>query len=105
MKAQELNLTSTYGLSVHPKGSHCQIAMWNTFFMPTTKIQALRFFKATKNWVDSQIIHSQLAANEVEKFMSKHGYEANFKLTKSKTMCRLVNFEDFKSAIKKEFNI
>ncbi|HOR57752.1 MAG TPA: hypothetical protein PLV82_03730 [bacterium] len=105
MKAQELNLTGSYGLTVYPSGSHCSVAMWNSFFMPNTKTQVLRFFKATDGWINSQVIYSQGQANEVDAFMLKHGYEANFKFTKSKTMCRLVNFEDFKNAVRKEFNL
>jgi hypothetical protein len=43
MNAQQTNLTGNWGLTQYKHGSHCSIAMWNTFFMPQTKAQAIKW--------------------------------------------------------------
>ena len=101
----QTNLTGTWGLTHHKSGSHCSIAMWNTFFMPTTKAQAIKWLGYVSTWETSQVLMSQGQVNEVASFMLQFSKEANFKFTKSKSMVRLANFQEFIFCVKQKFAI
>ena len=105
MKSTETNLTGNWGLTQHKAGSHCTIAMWNSFFMPTTKAQAVKWICYVNTWENSEVLASQGEVDEVASFMAKFSKEANFKYTKSKKMVRLENFQDFIFCVKQKFNI
>lgn len=105
MTNQETNLPITFGLTVHKPGSHCSIAMWNSFFKPVTKAQAVKWLSYVNTWVESQVLMSQVEVNEVSAYMSTYGFTAKFKYTKSKTMVRLANFQEFITCVKTEFAI
>lgn len=105
MTSSQTNLTSHFGLTIHKPGSHCSIAMWNSFFMPSSKAQAKKWIGYVGDWDRSQVIGSQLQVCQIEEFMAKHGVVADFKYTKSKSFVRLANFQDFINCVKKEFQI
>ncbi len=101
----ETNLTGTWSLFQHKAGSYCSIAMWNSFFMPQTKAQAKKWLGYVSEWETSQPLLSQGQVDEVASFMLEYSIEANFRHTKSKSMVRLVNFQDFINCVKKKFAI
>ena len=102
MKAQELKLEKkgyTMSVNTYPARSHYKSLMTMGKVLPSTKAQA-KFFLSygvcmdVLNFDDVQIIESLL---------NKHGFEGDYKFTKSKSWVRLQNNNDLHEAIKKEF--
>jgi hypothetical protein len=104
MKATELNLENVnYNMSCNTVkcGQHYKFTMRLGRMFPTTKAQAVYF-------ASQGICLGALNANDVdmiEKLMNKHGFEGDYKYTKSKVWVRLKNNDDLIKAIKLEFNI
>lgn len=102
MKASELNLTKdgyNFSCNICPAGGHYKMAMLMGNIFPTTKAQAKHFVGKRHhmdvlNYEDVQLIESLL---------NKHGFEGNYKYTKSKTWVRLINTTDLHDALKKEY--
>ena len=105
MKYTETKLSGNWGLFQHKAGSHCSVAMWNTFFKATTKAHAKKWLGYVSEWDKSQVLISQGEVDEVANYMLEYNFEANFIYTKSKTMVRLSNFQDFIICVKAEFGI
>lgn len=100
MKNSELELETvnyTMSANIHAAKSHYKFVMRLGRAFPSTKEQAKYFLSSgafmnmdVLNWLDVQII---------EKLLTKHGFEGDYKYTKSKTWVRIVNTEDLKAAI------
>lgn len=99
MKANEILQvigSSTECLSECQKGAHVGLIATIGRLYPTTHAQAKRFRTFD--------VLSGVDVAKIESLLNKHGFCGNYKLTKSKTWCRLQNIDDFKSALRKEYN-
>jgi len=92
----------TTGLhKVAPRG-HYSFYTGRVNFMPQTKTQAKAHVHAiNKLGYDNLLMVGQWI--ELEQFLNKHGFQGDYKLTKSHTMCRLQNIKEYVAAIKLEF--
>lgn len=99
MKASELNLKKdgyNFNCNSYPKGAHISLLLNIGRCFPSCKSQAVKWSNFdVLNFEDVQL---------VEAFLNKHGFFGEYKLTKSGTWVRLVNQDDFKKALKKEYN-
>jgi hypothetical protein len=99
MKAQEIKLQKTgynFNANCFPRGSHVSLLLSIGRCFPTCKSQAIKWQSFdVLNYEDVQII---------ENLLNKHGFIGNYKETKSGNWVRLVNQNDFKLALKKEYN-
>ena len=104
MKAHELNLKKDgyfFSCNPQPAKSHYKFTMRIGRCFPSTKAQA-------KYFVSQGICLDVLNFEDVEKvesILNKHGFEGDYKYTKSKTWVRLQNFTDLHKALKKEFSV
>jgi len=104
MKTKDINLKKdnfNFSCKSFPAKSHYKFIMTLGRAFPITKAQA-RYF------VSENISLDVLNADDVEKvefMLNKHGFEGNYKWTKSKTWVRLVNQSDLHESFKKEFNL
>ena len=104
MTATEINLKKDgyyFNCNTYPARSHYKFIMRLGRVFPTTKAQA-RYFIA------KGIVLDVLNGDDVEKvetMLNKHGFEGNYKFTKSKTWVRLQNTNDLYQALKKEFEL
>ena len=82
-------------------GQHYKCLMRLGRIFPSTRAQA-NFF------VSEGVLLDVLNGDDVEKvesLLNKHGFEGNYKSTKSKIWGRLQNHKDLQKALKLEFNI
>lgn len=86
------------------KGKHYGWAVGKIKFIPQTIQQAKAQVKTIKNGGYDDLLMVG-AFNSVERFMNENGFEGSYSLTKSKTMCRLENVQDYVLAIKKAFEL
>jgi hypothetical protein len=104
MQIQELKLDKlnfNFNLNTYPKGSHVKLLIILGRCFPQTKEQAKYFIKKgakldVLNYKDVQ---------DLEAFLNKQNFKGQYKYTKSLTWVRLINQNDFISALKKEHNI
>ena len=102
MKASELNLKKdgyNFNCNERKSGSHYKLIMRLGRCLPSTQAQ-VRYF------ISEGISLDVLNGDDVEKveaMLTKHGFEGNYKLTKSKTWVRLQNNSDLHKALKLEF--
>lgn len=72
--------------------------------MPTTKAQAIKQISHINNvGYDDLLMVGEYRS--VENFLNEFGFEGKYVLTKSQTMCRLENVNDYVAALKKKFDI
>jgi hypothetical protein len=104
MKTSELNLKTDgylFNTNEAPARSHYKFLMSIGRRFPSTKEQA-------KYFVKNQIVFDVLnmdSAIKIDTLMKKHGFEGDFKYTKSQTSVRLQNHNDFYTTLKLEFNL
>lgn len=94
----KVSFTSLY---VPKEREHIEVLIRLGRIFPKTKAQAKRVYQ---NSVCLEVLYNYDAETLIEPLFKKHGMEGNYKLTKSKRFCRLVNFEDFKKALRLEYN-
>lgn len=103
MKASELNLKKdgyNFNCNTYKAGSHYKFIMRLGRCFPSTQAQA-------KYFISEGICLDVLNGDDVEKveaILNKHGFEGDYKFTKSKTWVRLQNNSDLHKALKLEFN-
>ena len=97
------NNTFNSPLLTFKSGEHYSDFLGKITFMPTTVAQAKAQVKKIKNGYDNLLMCGEW--NLIELFLNKHGFNGQYNLTKSRTMCRLANVNDLVSAIKKEFQL
>jgi len=81
------------------KGEHYSYRLEIGRLFPTTKTQAKAFVKGEYGL-------DMLGIGDVEKIealLQKHGFQGKFKYTKSKRWVWLLNINDFRTALKKEY--
>ena len=102
MKALELTIEKqgfTMSANVYPANSHINLLITLGRIFPTTAAQAKKFISNT-NSMDF------LNADDVEiieNLLNKHGFQGDYKTTKSGAWVILNNINDLKSALKKEY--
>lgn len=85
-----------FNANCYPKGSHISLLLRLGRCFPTCKSQAIKYTHLdVLNYEDVQLVESML---------NKHGFIGDYKHTKSGTWVRLINQDDFKKALKKEYN-
>jgi hypothetical protein len=90
-------------IKVAPRG-HYAFFTGHVNFMPQSKAQAKAHINAINNLgFDNLLMVGQW--HDLEQFLNKHGFQGDYNLTKSRTMCRLQNTTDYVTAIKMEFAI
>ena len=103
MKASELNLKKKgYNFNCNTKKAGCHYKFLMRFgrCFPYTQAQA-------KYFISEGICLDVLNADDVElveAILNKHGFEGDYKFTKSKIWVRLQNNNDLHTALKLEFN-
>ena len=103
MKASELNLKKdgyNFNCNTYKAGSHYKFIMRLGRCFPSTQAQA-------KYFISEGICLGVLNGDDVEKveaILAKHGFEGDYKFTKSKNWVRLQNNSDLQKALKLEFN-
>ena len=103
MKSSELNLKKdgyNFNCNTQKAGSHYKFIMRLGRCFPSTRAQA-------KYFISEGICLDVLNKDDVEKveaLLNKHGFEGDYKLTKSKTWVRLQNNSVLHKALKLEFN-
>lgn len=104
MKVTEIKLKK-WGFNIscttYSAGQHYKFSMRSGSVFPSTKAQA-------KYFVSEKICLSMLNGDDVEKvekMLNKHGFEGDYKLTKSKEWARLQNPSDLHAALKKEYSL
>ncbi len=99
MKAQEIKLQKTgynFNANCFPRGSHVSLLLSIGRCFPICKSQATKWqYFDVLNYEDVQII---------ENLLNKHGFKGDYKATKSGNWVRLINEDQFKLALKKEYN-
>ena len=95
-----MNEKKDYTFIYVPKkaGEHVSLILSLGRVFPITKAQAQKV--ARNGFFD--VLNNKDVEN-IEKIMNKHGFNGQYKLTKSKTWVRLMNFQDFAKALKLEF--
>jgi hypothetical protein len=78
------------------KGSHVANLLLIGRCFPTCKTQA-------KKWTNFCVLNLD-DVEVIEILLNKHNLKGNYKYTKSKFWVRLINENDFKLALKKEYN-
>ncbi len=104
MKATQLNLEKNgFNISCATKktGSHYKFLMRLGKVFPSTKAQSKYFLEQQ---INLDVLNCE-DVNVIEFLLKKHGFEGNYKLTKSKTWARLQNYNDLYTALKLEFNL
>lgn len=100
MKANEVKLEGINMVNFNAKpGSHYKIAMHMGRVFPSTRAQAIEFIR-------SGAVLNVLCGKDVEmieKFLNKHGYQGEYRYTKSRAFVRLQNNRDLYKAIASEF--
>jgi hypothetical protein len=90
-------------LNTYKSGQHYNRALGHLTFMPTTLAQAKNQVRHIKNEsYDNLLMCGKWFP--IEEFLNNNGFTGQYELTKSKTFCRLVNIQDYCSALKKQFN-
>lgn len=86
------------------KGKNYNWALGKIKFIPTNINQAKSQIKFIKNGgYDNLLMCGEWVS--LEKFLNYNGFKGEYKLTKSGSMCRIENIEDYVSAIKKQFSL
>lgn len=104
MKASQLTIAKqgfTMSANIHPAKSHINLLITLGRIFPTTSAQAKKFISNTS----SMDVLNADDVELIEKLMTKHGFEGEYKSTKSGQWVRLMNIKDLKSAFKKEYSI
>lgn len=105
MKAQEIlnnaNVSESRMLAMMKANSHCQILIELGNLFPTTKAQAIRVVRCSN--VACGDVLGKADVVMIESLLNKNGFEGNYKLTKSGRWARLINTNDVKLALRKEF--
>lgn len=106
MNFQELTTKlqdSKSDLITFKKGQHYDRLVGNLVFLPTSLAQA----KNQVRHINNKSYKNILMCGQwfpLEDFLNRNGFNGQYEFTKSKTMCRLVNIQDYCLALKKEFN-
>lgn len=85
--------------SSYPSGSHIALLFTLGRVLPATKAQAKSFISKT----NSMDVLNADDVESIESLMNKHGFEGEYKATKSGTWVRLQNMSDLKKAVKLEY--
>ena len=104
MKASELTIAKqgfTMSANVYPANSHINLLITLGRIFPTTAAQAKKFIS---NTFSMDVLNAD-DVEMIEKLMATHGFEGIYKATKSGTWVRLMNINDLKHALKKEYSI
>ena len=104
MKAIELKLEKkgyNFSANVYPARSHYKDLMCAGRVLPTTTAQA-KFYVSTGCVID---LLNYDDVKIIESLLNKHGFEGNYKYSKSNVWVRLENHYDLVKALKLEFNI
>ncbi len=103
MKANEIvwKDVNDYYFNTNIKSGHYKMLMKFGRVFPSTKSQA-KFFVKERIEMDP---FNNKDVERVELLLNKHGYYGVYKYTRSREWVRLVNYEDFYAALKKEFSI
>ena len=97
MKASEINITHKEScLASYGSREHYAHLLYNGSFWPTTKSQKKRFI--SENY--GLGILGMKDINKVESLLNEHGFEGNYKKTKSGTWAKLTNQDDLVKAMK-----
>lgn len=100
MKANQLNLKQqNFNFSAQTKTGHYKSLMKLGLVLPSTKAQAKHFI-STQTFMD---VFNAKDVEVVEALMNKHGFEGEYKYTKSNKWVRLQNISDLKAALKAEY--
>ena len=102
MKKSEINLEQVgyhFSCNVRPARSHYKTVMRLGRIFPSTKAQADHFIK---NGLGLDVLNSK-DVELVEALLNKHGFEGDYKYTKSRTWVRLQNQDELHEALKKEY--
>lgn len=84
--------------------SHYGSLVGKVVFMPTTKVQAQKHIKCiNQGFFENLLMCGQW--HSVEEFLNEFGFNGEYKLTKSGTMCRIQNTGDYVKALKMKFGI
>ena len=104
MKASEVQLQKAGYFSVckTKKGNYKFLMSLGRVF-PATKTQA-KFFISTNAWLNLESFNLE-DLEIIQALLNKHGYEGNYKYTRSGKWVNLINKEDLKNALKKEYDI
>lgn len=94
---EKVNFTSLY---VPKEREHINVLIRLGRIFPTTKAQAKKVYSQSSSL---EILYNSDVEKLIEPLLNKHGLKGEYKLTKSKRNCRLINFEDFRKALKIEF--
>ncbi len=89
----------TFNANTYPARSHYKSLMYMGRVFPTTKAQAMLF---VNNGLNLSVLNSK-DVEVVEEMLNKHGFEGNYKYTKSRTWVRLQNGTDLIAALKAEY--
>jgi hypothetical protein len=104
MKATEINLKKdgfNFNCNTYPARSHYRFTMRLGCVFPTTRAQA-KYFITEDIWLD--VLNGD-DVETVESMLVKHGFEGDYRFTKSKKWVRLQNQIDLHEALKKEYNL
>lgn len=104
MKANLINLTKqgfNFSANTYAPKSHYKMSMRLGHVFPTTKAQA-HFFVVESLQMD---VLNMDDVEVIENLLNKHGFEGDYKLTKSESWVRLQNNLDLISALKKEYSL
>lgn len=104
MKSTEINLNKdgyNFNCNTYPARSHYKFLMRLGRVFPKTKAQAKYFIT---EGICLDVLNSD-DVETVETMLKKHGYEGNYKFTKSKTRVRIQNNIDLHEALKKEYSL
>ena len=102
MKATEIKLEKQgfhFSARTPEARSHYKMLMSMGKNFPGNKAQA-KFFIANTNQMD--VLNAD-DVEAIESLMNRHGFEGEYKATKSGTWVRLQNFGDLKKAVKLEY--
>lgn len=85
-------------------GKHYGWALGKVNFIPSTQAQAKAQVKKVKNGdYDNLLMCGEWIS--LESFLNENGFTGEYQLTKSGSMCRLINIGDYLQAIKKAFSL
>ena len=96
----QMNEEKNYSFLYLPKKDreHLSLLISLGRVFPKTKAQSVKVAK--RGFFD---VLNNIDVKNIEAIMNKHGLSGQYKLTKSKTWVRLMNFSDFAKALKLEF--
>ena len=104
MKAHEIKSDSTVNMIYrHEPGTHYSFLMSLGRVIPMSKAQAETFYKMYRKNAPMSVMTLKDVTDYIEPILNKHGFEGEYKYTKSKQYVRLQNTSDLAVAFKNEF--